>query len=102
VIDWNEVAPMVVGVVMFLTIGAVLILRPISKRVGELLEIYAKEKDSGAPAEMRRVRELLESVDARLRLVEERQDFTDKLLEAHSTRERERLAPGPERRETGA
>ena len=35
-------------------------------------------------AEIRRMREVVETLEARLRLVEERQDFADRLLEGSS------------------
>ena len=89
--DWSEIAPMIVAVVLILTVGGVIILRPISKRVSELLELYARDKDRNEVHELRRMRELLESMDARMRLAEERQDFTDKLLERPARHEPARL-----------
>lgn len=85
------VAPMIVLVVLILTIGGVILLRPISKRVSQLLDVYARERDSGQESELRRLREVVETLDARMRLVEERQDFTDKLLEGPSMRDPARL-----------
>ena len=91
--DWANIAPMVVGVVMTLTVGGVLILRPISKRVSDLLELYAREKSTGPTSELRHMRDTLETLDSRLRLIEERQDFTDKLL-GGSTNEASRAGLG--------
>ena len=48
--------------------------------------------------EMRQMRELLETMDARLRLMEERQDFTERLLTDPD--ERKRLG-SPESRDRG-
>ena len=79
-LDWSNIAPMVVAVVMTLTIGGVIILRPLSKRVSDLLEVYARDKGAGVERELRQTRELVETLDARLRLMEERQDFAEKLL----------------------
>ena len=81
-VDWNEVAPMIVAVVLFLTIGGVLVLRPIAKRIGDLLEIYARDRQAGLEGEVRQMRDLVETMNARLQLLEERQDFTDRLLAA--------------------
>jgi hypothetical protein len=78
--DWDAIAPMIVGVVFILTTGGVLILRPLAKRVSDLLDVYAKDRKQGLESEVRQVRELLETMDNRLRLMEERQDFTDRLL----------------------
>lgn len=98
--DWDNLAPMIVLVVATLTVGGVLLLRPISKRIAELLEVYARDKDTGQQSEIRRLREVVETLDARMRLLEERQDFTDKLLEGpSSTRDPARLprqAEGPD------
>ena len=82
--DWEAIVPMVVPTVLFLTVGGVLILRPITTRLGDLLEAMAKEKSA------RRLREEVETLRARLELLEDRQDFTDGLLEAGRPRRRER------------
>lgn len=78
--DWDVIAPMLVGIVGILTGGGVLILRPISKRMGELLELYARDRHSGLQSEVRQTRDLLETMTARLQLMEDRQDFTERLL----------------------
>jgi len=96
--EWEFLAPMIVSIVLFVTIGGVLILRPIAKRVGDLLEVYAKEKEGGMEVEMRQMRELLETMDARLQLMEERQDFTERLLTEPD--ERERPGRGPSASQT--
>ena len=81
-LDWNNIAPMIVAVVLFLTIGGVLVLRPIAKRIGDLLEIYARDRQAGLEGEVHQMRDLVETLNARLQLLEERQDFTDRLLAA--------------------
>lgn len=78
--EWEFFAPMVLGVTLFLTIGGVLVLRPIALRVSELLELYARDRLSGASTELQQMREQLETTNARLHLLEDRQDFTEKLL----------------------
>lgn len=79
-IDWEFVAPMVATVVLILTAGGVLVLRPIAKRLSELLELYARDRPSGVEGELGHMRDLLETMNARLQLMEERQDFTERLL----------------------
>jgi hypothetical protein len=79
----NDVAPMVMAVVMFLTVGGVLVLRPISKRLGAYLEMLVDERRRAAPAPQvpdERLVSALENLDRRLARLEERQDFTDALL----------------------
>ncbi len=79
-IDWEFVAPMIVMIVGIVTIGGVLVLRPIAKRVSDLLELYARDKQSGLTSEVSQMRDLLETMNARFQLLEERQDFTERLL----------------------
>lgn len=79
-IDWNEVAPMIVAVVFIVTTGGVLLLRPIAKRLGDILELMAREKQEGLQNDVGHIRDLLETMNARLQLLEERQDFTERLL----------------------
>lgn len=78
--DWEMMAPMLVAIVAILTGGGVLILRPISKRMAELLELYARDKQSGVQSEVGQMRDLLETMNARLQLMEDRQDFTERLI----------------------
>lgn len=91
-IDWDAVAPMIVAIVLFVTVGGVLVLRPISKRVGDLLEAMAREKRAGLENDVSQIRDLLETMNARLQLMEERQDFTERLLSGE--RKKEQLPPG--------
>ena len=78
--EWEFIAPMIMFIVLIVTAGGVAVLRPIAKRVGDLLEVYAKERSSGIDSDVGHMRDLLETMDARLRLMEERQDFTERLL----------------------
>lgn len=80
--EWEFIAPMIISVVFILTVGGVAILRPLAKRVSELLEVYAREKQSGIEGEVHQMRDLLDTINARLQLIEERQDFTDRLLQS--------------------
>ena len=79
-IDWNNVAPMIVAVVSVVTIGGVLVLRPIAKRVGDLLEAMARDKQVGLQNDVGQLRDILETMNARLTLMEERLDFTERLV----------------------
>ena len=78
--DWEIVAPMVVSIVFILTVGGVLILRPIAKRLSQVLELYARDRHSGLQSDMGQLRDLLETMSARLELLEDRQDFTERLI----------------------
>jgi hypothetical protein len=72
-----------IPIFFFMSVAAVLILRPISKRLGSLLEAMARERqplpqtDNG---DLARVRVLVEHIAKRVDLMEERLDFTERLL----------------------
>ncbi|MEN8145473.1 MAG: hypothetical protein ABFS14_11045 [Gemmatimonadota bacterium] len=79
--DWDLIAPMVVALTLIVTAAGVYLLRPIMSRLGHLLEVMSKERLGELPSRSEdRQLELLESLNARMSLVEERLDFTDRLL----------------------
>jgi hypothetical protein len=83
----SDFAPMIVMVTGILTTGAVLILRPISTRLGVLLEAMTeRQRRPAAPPELAQIRELLTGIDGRLSMMEERQDFAEALISAGETR----------------
>lgn len=86
--EWEYIAPMITLVVAILTIGGVAILRPISKRLSDLLELYARERQSGLENDVGQLRDLLETMSSRLQLMEERQDFTERLMASGETERR--------------
>ena len=78
---WEALAPMVMSIVLFMTIGGVLILRPIAKHLGAYLEALTRQQlDGERPEERAQLQELLETMDRRLQLLEDRQDFAERLL----------------------
>jgi hypothetical protein len=82
----NDVAPMVVGIFFFVTVGAVILLRPITKRLGSYLEVLAEERRRSLTqqpldrSDTTRLTTALESLENRLAQLEEHQDFTNRLL----------------------
>ena len=97
-IDWEFIAPMIVAVVLILTVGGVLVLRPLAKRLSELLELYARGRTTGVEHDVGQLRDLLETMSARLELLEDRQDFTERLIGAGERPEvkgQPRLTGGP-------
>jgi hypothetical protein len=80
--DPGSIAPMVMAMTLFITTGLVLILRPISKRLGSYLEVLAEERRraNAAPPDDTRVLNALENIERRMARLEERQAFTDALL----------------------
>lgn len=100
------IGPMIFAIILTITIGGVILLKPIANKLGHLLEAMAKERsEPQLGAELGHIRDLLETTNARLSLLEERQEFTESLL-ADPERRRQRLAgranselppdPGPE------
>ena len=71
-----------IPITMFLCIAAVAILRPISTRLGGLLEAMTRERTASNTenAELGRVRVVMEHIARRMDLMEERLDFTERLL----------------------
>lgn len=79
----HEVAGVVlIFAIVILAPAAVILLRPIAKHAGELLEQMALERKEGrVPGEdLERLRSAVETLSDRLQLVEERQDFTESVL----------------------
>ncbi|HEX6306807.1 MAG TPA: hypothetical protein VFZ69_01400 [Longimicrobiales bacterium] len=86
---------MVFTLVLTLLIGGFVLLYPIAKRLGALLESrIASEKVDAGPlrAEIRKLAESMSSMEAELRALRERQEFTEQVL---STRERPKLPSEP-------
>jgi len=81
----NDIGPMIAMLVLTVVVGAVILLRPITKRLGDLLEVMITERRRPVPSLEPRLQETLERIEERLRLVEEKQDFTDALI-AHEAR----------------
>ena len=95
--EWEFIAPLIMSVVLILTVGGVLILRPIAKQLGTLLEAMTRERlDGGRHQELGHIRELMETMNQRMLLMEERQEFTDRLLE-QGARPKSVEAPLPRR-----
>ncbi len=76
----GELAGLLVPMTIILTTGGVLVLRPIAKRLGLLLELMAKEKMRPPSDDLRRLQQSLDTINERLSLIEERQDFTERLI----------------------
>ena len=86
-----------IPITMFLCVAAVAILRPITTRLGGLLEAMTRAKIGATgptppqdEAEMARLRNMMEHVSKRLDLIEERLDFTERLVDGGK-----RTAPTP-------
>lgn len=87
-----------VPVTLFLTIGGVLIFRPLTKRLGLMLEANAagRRGEETDRLHYEHVRALLEAQNLKLETLEQRLEFTESLLEA---RQNGYLHPRPAARE---
>lgn len=74
-------ASLIFSLLVVMLIGGFIVLYPITKRLGLFLESkYEKEAGNLPPAELRELREAIQELQAELRRLAERQEFTDKLL----------------------
>lgn len=87
-----------IPIVMFMSIAAVAIFRPLTSRFGKLLEAMAREKTAalktpvaGEDGDAARLRALVEHMGRRLDLIEERLDFTERLISSSRTATRPTL-----------
>jgi hypothetical protein len=84
-----------IPIVLFISIAAVAIFRPLTKRIGSLIEQAAERKAAPDPRIDRMV-QLMERLVDRMDRLEERVDFQDRLLE--STRAQAQLPEGTAQR----
>jgi hypothetical protein len=80
-VDGDTIAPMVIMLAVIFTAGGVLLFRPLTRRLGDLIEasIEAKRRRPEREAD-ERLRDALDSIDRRLSLLEERVNFQESLL----------------------
>lgn len=80
-------AQTIIATTLIVTVGAVLILRPIATRLGALLEAMTeRQRRPVSPPELSQIRELLSGIDGRLSVLEERQDFAEALMSSGDAR----------------
>ncbi len=79
-----------IPIVMFMSFAAVLIFRPLTKKLGAVLEQNMMRKQAADSPDMQRVAQLMEQLVDRMDRLEERVDFAERMLES-SSREREML-----------
>ena len=79
--EWEALAALVVPVVFIVTVGGVVLFRPLMKRLGTLLDAMALEKSSSSSEDVRRLQDVVEAMNQRMSLLEERQDFTERLID---------------------
>ena len=88
-----------IPIFLFMCVAAVLILRPVTKRLGLLIEALAKERMAGLPGAARassslsedqvdRIAGALDRLNSRIDLMDDRMAFVERLVES---RPRQRL-----------
>ena len=90
----QAIAEMIGAVVIILVIGTFILLFPLSRRLGRVLEEWIKLRQDTSPDrdtlarlenEVRELRQSVEGGDQRMGLLAERQDFMESLVEAKKT-----------------
>lgn len=77
-----ETLAVFIPIVLILSVAGVLILRPLTKRLGTLLETYAQDRVASRTEDrqIESLRDRFESLDRRLDVLEERMGFTEELV----------------------
>ncbi len=90
----EAIAELIGAVVIILVIGTFILLFPLSRRLGRVLEEWIKLRQDTSPDrdtlarlenEVRELRQSVEGGDQRMGLLSERQDFMESLVEAKKT-----------------
>jgi hypothetical protein len=90
----QAIAEIIGPVLILLVIGTFILLFPLSRRLGRVLEEWIKLRQDTSPDrdmlarlenDVREVRRFVEGVDQRVGLLAERQDFMESLIEAKKT-----------------
>lgn len=100
----EEILLALVPIAAILSGAAVLIFRPLSKRLGDILELQQRDKQARRleEGEHDRLRDLMAALETRVEALEQRVDFTESLVEGGGRRSLgppgDTLPPGEERR----
>ncbi len=90
----QAIAEFIGPVLVIFLIGTFILLFPLSRRLGRVLEEWIKLRQDTSPDrdtlarlenDVREVRQFVEGVDQRVGLLAERQDFMESLIEAKKT-----------------
>lgn len=95
--DWEILAPLILGVTITLSAAGVLILRPLAKRLGDLIEATAQNKRAESKnEELTRITEVVGRLTDRIENLEERLDFNERVLSSLDRPGARRLANPPD------
>lgn len=82
-----------IPIFLFASIAAVMILRPLTKRIGLVIERAYEDKKKAPDPQIERLTQLMERLVDRMDRMEDRLDFTERVLERQ--RAAATLTPGP-------
>jgi isocitrate dehydrogenase kinase/phosphatase len=82
-----------IPIVLFMSLAAVLIFRPLTTRIGKVIERSHAEKQAVPEAQIQRIMQLMERLVDRMDRLEDRVDFTERVLERQRTKAQ--LTEGP-------
>lgn len=104
-IEIVPIAGMIFSLLFALIVGGFILLYPLTRRLGQLIELRLEERRSGRDdtaiaSALEQVSGALDGIQRDVRALQERQEFTDRLLES-GTRQGVAARPG-EREEGGA
>ncbi len=90
-IELVPIAGMIFSLLLALIIGGFVLMYPLTRRLGQLIELRLEERrtgkdDAAIAAALNQLRMTLESIQREVSLLQERQDFTDRLLESEAGR----------------
>lgn len=89
--------PEFVPIALFFSIAAVAILRPLTTRIGKVIERSHAEKQAVPDPQVERLMQLMERLVDRMDRIEDRVDFTERILERQ--RVQAQLTTGGSRKE---
>ena len=90
----EDILALMIPIIFILATASVLILRPITKRLGDAIHQVQQDRHETRieQAQLEQIRGLVESVQERLELLEQRQSFYESLMEARPQRRLEGAA----------
>jgi hypothetical protein len=83
-----------IPIVLFISIAAVAIFRPLTTRIGKLIEQSHAKKSLGQEPQIQRIMQLMERLVDRMDRLEDRVDFTERVLERQRTEAQLTRGPG--------
>jgi hypothetical protein len=79
----HDIAPLIIGMTLILSVAGIIILRPLARRLGDLIELRSRAKEQQPEVQneqIERLTELVGHLTDRLESLEERQEFAERLL----------------------